>query len=105
MTKSAKVDDGRQRAEQKTTTGGKVDQESFNSIFMMADSGARDAAQIRQLAGMRALWPNRRLDHRDAHHGELPRRPETFSRYFISTHGARGGPGGHGAEDRELRVT
>ena len=38
------------------TTGKSVRQESFNSIFMMADSGARgSAAQIRQLAGMRGL--------------------------------------------------
>ena len=36
--------------------GNKVKQESFNSIYMMADSGARgSAAQIRQLAGMRGL--------------------------------------------------
>ena len=36
--------------------GKKVKQESFNSIYMMADSGARgSAAQIRQLAGMRGL--------------------------------------------------
>ena len=36
--------------------GKAVEQESFNSIYMMADSGARgSAAQIRQLAGMRGL--------------------------------------------------
>jgi DNA-directed RNA polymerase subunit beta' len=36
--------------------GKTVRQESFNSIYMMADSGARgSAAQIRQLAGMRGL--------------------------------------------------
>src|SRR5699024_9482123 len=36
--------------------GNEVEQTSFNSIFMMADSGARgSAAQIRQLAGMRGL--------------------------------------------------
>ena len=51
--------------------GKKVEQESFNSIYMMADSGARgSAAQIRQLAGMRgsdgeAGW----LDHRNANYG------------------------------------
>jgi DNA-directed RNA polymerase subunit beta' len=47
-----------QLAKQKTTDrhGNEVDQESFNSIYMMADSGARgSAAQIRQLAGMRGL--------------------------------------------------
>src|SRR5438093_3230229 len=47
-----------QLSKQKTTDrhGKEVDQESFNSIYMMADSGARgSAAQIRQLAGMRGL--------------------------------------------------
>ena len=44
--------------------GKKVRQESFNSVYMMADSGARgSAAQIRQLAGMRGLMakPDARL--------------------------------------------
>ena len=51
--------------------GRKVEQESFNSIYMMADSGARgSAAQIRQLAGDarpdgEAGW----LDHRNANYG------------------------------------
>ena len=55
--------------------GKTVKQESFNSIYMMADSGARgSAAQIRQLAGMRGLSGEAgRLDHRDADHRELPR--------------------------------
>ena len=36
--------------------GNSVEQQSFNSIYIMADSGARgSAAQIRQLAGMRGL--------------------------------------------------
>ena len=40
----------------KDSAGKNVEQESFNSIYMMADSGARgSAAQIRQLAGMRGL--------------------------------------------------
>lgn len=53
--------------------GEEVRQESFNSIYMMADSGARgSAAQIRQLAGMRGLMAAGRLDHRDAHYRELP---------------------------------
>lgn len=40
----------------KTRDGQEVEQDSFNSVFMMADSGARgSAAQIRQLAGMRGL--------------------------------------------------
>ena len=52
----------------KNAEGKDVKQESFNSIYMMADSGARgSAAQIRQLAGMRGLMANR-----DADHGQLP---------------------------------
>jgi DNA-directed RNA polymerase subunit beta' len=43
----------------------------------------------------------RRLDHRDADHGELPRRPERAA--VLHLHPRRPqGPGGHGAEDREL---
>ena len=54
--------------------GKEVEQESFNSIYMMADSGARgSAAQIRQLAGMRGLMAKPDgSHHRDPHHGELP---------------------------------
>ena len=50
------------------------EQDSFNSIFMMADSGARgSAAQIRQLAGMRGLMAKPRwLNHRNTNHGKLP---------------------------------
>nr|WP_237665770.1 MULTISPECIES: DNA-directed RNA polymerase subunit beta' [unclassified Vibrio] len=67
-------------------------QESFNSIYMMADSGARgSAAQIRQLAGMRGLMA--RPD------GSIIETPITANfkeglnvlQYFISTHGARKG--------------
>ncbi|CAK0766122.1 RNA polymerase subunit beta' [Gammaproteobacteria bacterium] len=69
-----------------------VRQPSFNSIYMMADSGARgSAAQIRQLAGMRGLMvkPD----------GSIIETPITASfregldvlEYFISTHGARKG--------------
>jgi DNA-directed RNA polymerase subunit beta' len=64
-------------SQQVTDRKGKdVTQESFNAIYMMADSGARgSAAQIRQLAGhARPHGEARRLDHRDADHGELPRR-------------------------------
>ena len=65
---------------------------SFNSIFMMADSGARgSAAQIRQLAGMRGLMAKPS--------GEIIETPITANfregltplQYFISTHGARKG--------------
>ncbi|WP_058451973.1 MULTISPECIES: DNA-directed RNA polymerase subunit beta' [Legionella] len=67
-------------------------QESFNPIFMMADSGARgSAAQIRQLAGMRGLMA--------APDGSIIETPITANfreglnvfQYFISTHGARKG--------------
>ena len=51
-----------------------VQQDSFNSVFMMADSGARgSAAQIRQLAGMRGLMakPDGSIIE-DTDHGEFP---------------------------------
>ena len=54
--------------------GKKVNEPSFNSIFMMADSGARgSAAQIRQLAGMRGLMakPDGSI-YRNADYGKLP---------------------------------
>lgn len=68
------------------------EQESFNSIYMMADSGARSStAQIRQLSGMRGLMA--RPD------GSIIETPITANfkeglnvlQYFISTHGARKG--------------
>jgi DNA-directed RNA polymerase subunit beta' len=65
---------------------------SFNSIFMMADSGARGSAQqIRQLAGMRGL-----MSKPDGSIIENPitanfREGLTVLQYFISTHGARKG--------------
>ena len=72
--------------------GNAVKQKSFNSIFMMADSGARgSAAQIRQLAGMRGLMAKP--------DGSIIETPITANfregldvlQYFISTHGARKG--------------
>jgi len=72
--------------------GNEVDQESFNSIYMMADSGARgSAAQIRQLAGMRGL-----MAKPDGSIIETPitanfREGLNVLQYFISTHGARKG--------------
>jgi DNA-directed RNA polymerase subunit beta' len=72
--------------------GDEVTQPSFNSIFMMADSGARgSAAQIRQLAGMRGLMAKP--------DGSIIETPITANfregldvlQYFISTHGARKG--------------
>ncbi|MEX2353065.1 MAG: DNA-directed RNA polymerase subunit beta', partial [Gammaproteobacteria bacterium] len=72
--------------------GNTVKQPSFNSIFMMADSGARgSAAQIRQLAGMRGL-----MAKPDGSIIETPitanfREGLNVLQYFISTHGARKG--------------
>ena len=72
--------------------GKKVRQESFNSVYMMADSGARgSAAQIRQLAGMRGL-----MAKPDGSIIETPitanfREGLNVLQYFISTHGARKG--------------
>jgi DNA-directed RNA polymerase subunit beta' len=72
--------------------GQKTRQKSFNSIFMMADSGARgSAAQIRQLAGMRGL-----MAKPDGSIIETPitanfREGLNVLQYFISTHGARKG--------------
>jgi len=76
----------------KTPDGMKEQAESFNSIYMMADSGARgSAAQTRQLAGMRGLMAKPS--------GEIIETPITANfreglsvlQYFISTHGARKG--------------
>jgi len=72
--------------------GKEVKQESFNSMYMMADSGARgSAAQIRQLAGMRGL-----MAKPDGSIIEAPitanfREGLSVLQYFISTHGARKG--------------
>ncbi len=72
--------------------GSKGTQESFNAIYMMADSGARgSAAQIRQLAGMRGL-----MAKPDGSIIETPitanfREGLNVLQYFISTHGARKG--------------
>ena len=69
-----------------------VEEDSMNSIFIMADSGARgSAAQIRQLAGMRGLMAKP--------DGSIIETPITANfregldvlQYFISTHGARKG--------------
>jgi DNA-directed RNA polymerase subunit beta' len=83
-----------QLSKEKTTDrhGKEVEQESFNSIYMMADSGARgSAAQIRQVAGMRGL-----MAKPDGSIIETPitanfREGLNVLEYFISTHGARKG--------------
>jgi DNA-directed RNA polymerase subunit beta' len=72
--------------------GNIVEQESFNSIYMMADSSARGSpAQIRQVAGMRGL-----MAKPDGSIIETPitanfREGLNVLEYFISTHGARKG--------------
>ncbi|MBU2865295.1 DNA-directed RNA polymerase subunit beta' [Reinekea marina] len=72
--------------------GNEVEQDSFNAVFMMADSGARGSAtQIRQLAGMRGL-----MAKPDGSIIENPikanfREGLSVGEYFISTHGARKG--------------
>ncbi len=76
----------------KDKDGKPLTQEAFNSIYMMADSGARgSAAQIRQLAGMRGL-----MAKPDGSIIETPitsnfREGLSVLEYFISTHGARKG--------------
>jgi DNA-directed RNA polymerase subunit beta' len=76
----------------KDSEGADLIQESFNSVYMMADSGARgSAAQIRQLAGMRGL-----MAKPDGSIIETPitanfREGLNVLQYFISTHGARKG--------------
>ncbi len=90
--KVAKQMQGRIEKQTFDVNGEQVEDDSFNSIFIMADSGARgSAAQLRQLAGMRGLMakPN----------GEIIETPITANfreglsvlQYFISTHGARKG--------------
>ncbi|GAB4122827.1 MAG: DNA-directed RNA polymerase subunit beta' [Wenzhouxiangellaceae bacterium] len=74
------------------TDGNEVEQDSMNSVYIMADSGARgSAAQIRQLAGMRGL-----MAKPDGSIIETPitanfREGLNVLQYFISTHGARKG--------------
>jgi len=76
----------------KDADGKEVEQDSMNSIYIMADSGARgSAAQIRQLAGMRGL-----MAKPDGSIIETPitanfREGLNVLQYFISTHGARKG--------------
>ena len=72
--------------------GNRVEQSSFNSVYMMADSGARGSvAQMRQLGGMRGL-----MAKPDGSIIETPitanfREGLNVLQYFISTHGARKG--------------
>ncbi len=76
----------------KTAKGEVIEQKSMNSLYIMADSGARgSAAQIRQLAGMRGL-----MARPDGSIIETPikanfREGLNVLQYFNSTHGARKG--------------
>jgi DNA-directed RNA polymerase subunit beta' len=89
----------------KKASGEKVEHKSFNSIYMMADSGARgSAAQIRQLSGMRGL-----MAKPDGSIIETPitanfREGLDVMQYFISTHGARKGLAGHCFKNSEFRL-
>jgi DNA-directed RNA polymerase subunit beta' len=87
MMKELGAEDGKMASEEELK-----EKRLFNSIFMMADSGARGStAQIRQLAGMRGLMAKPS--------GEIIETPITANfregltplQYFISTHGARKG--------------
>ncbi len=81
--------DGRAR---KNAAGNAEERESFNSIYMMADSGARGSeTQIKQLAGMRGLMT--KPDGRIMENAITANFREGLSvlQYFISTHGARKG--------------
>ncbi|MDF1874859.1 DNA-directed RNA polymerase subunit beta' [Sulfurimonas sp. SAG-AH-194-I05] len=68
------------------------DKDGFNSIHMMADSGARgSAAQIRQLAGMRGLMAKPSGDIIETPIISNFKEGLNVIEYFISTHGARKG--------------
>ncbi|MDX1590060.1 MAG: DNA-directed RNA polymerase subunit beta', partial [Oleiphilaceae bacterium] len=90
LSKEAVIDD--QGNDVMDENGEPVMQESFNSVYIMADSGARGSpAQIRQLAGMRGL-----MAKPDGSIIETPitanfREGLNVLQYFISTHGARKG--------------
>ncbi len=69
-----------------------IKSDSFNSVFIMADSGARgSAAQIRQLAGMRGLMAKPSQEIIETPITANFREGLTVLQYFISTHGARKG--------------
>ena len=84
--------DGISKEMVKGKDGKEAEQDSFNSVFMYADSGARGSQnQIRQLAGMRGL-----MARPDGSIIETPivanfREGLNVLQYFISTHGARKG--------------
>ena len=84
--------DGISKEEVTNRDGETEEQESFNSVYMYADSGARGSpAQIRQLAGIRGLMA--RPDGSIIENAITANFREglTVNDYFISTHGARKG--------------
>jgi DNA-directed RNA polymerase beta' subunit len=87
MMKELGAEDGRNFSEEELH-----ERRSFNSIFMMADSGARGStAQIRQLAGMRGLMAKPSGEIIETPIKANFREGLTPLQYFISTHGARKG--------------
>ena len=87
------------------------DDQGFNSVYMMLDSGARGSKeQIRQLSGMRGLMA--KPQKAGAEGGQIIENPilsnfkEGLSvlEYFISTHGARKGLGRYRFEDGRCRI-
>ena len=72
--------------------GAEIEEPSFNSIFIMADSGARGSAQqMRQLSGMRGLMAKPSGEIIETPIKANFREGLTGLEYFISTHGARKG--------------
>lgn len=87
MMKELGAEDGKKLSEEEMK-----ERRSFNSIFMMADSGARGStAQIRQLAGMRGLMAKPSGEIIETPIKANFREGLTPLQYFISTHGARKG--------------
>jgi len=85
------MDDLRQREDMVKNGGGEAGAD-FNSIYMMADSGARgSAAQIKQLGGMRGLMAKPTGEIIETPITANFREGLTMLQYFISTHGARKG--------------
>ena len=79
-------------AEMQGSQGKKVMTESFNSIYMMSDSGSRGSKdQMRQLAGMRGLMAKPSGEIIETPITSNFREGLTVLQYFISTHGARKG--------------
>ncbi len=88
---TAMMDDLR-KGEEAVKSGAAGPDVDFNSIYMMADSGARgSAAQIKQLGGMRGLMAKPTGEIIETPITSNFREGLTMLQYFISTHGARKG--------------